>query len=463
MATNIVMPKWGLSMQKGRISQWLKREGDTVQAGEEIVEIESDKITNVVEAPAAGILAKILLPAGEEAPITDVIAIITAPGEPVPEVAAASPAAVADKAQSAAADGASAVAPVQQTKIIPAMPAARRIAKERGIDLALVRGSGPNGAITVEDVERFATPAIKPLQKVSFYSEGHRLDGLLYTPDGLAPGEQRPGVVLCAGYTYLKSLVMPDIARALSKAGYVALVFDYRGFGDSEGPRWRLIPQEQVNDARAALTFLADTAQVDSSRLAVAGLSLGGSHAISAAAQDQRVAAVVAIEAPGDGARWLRSLRRHHEWQSFMARLVADRTRRVRTGQSTRVDPLEIVLPDPDSQAFLEAVYQEFPQMKCDLPLETADALLEYSPQAWIARLAPRPVLLIHGPEDRLVPLDESQQLYTRAGEPKQLAVIPEMGHFNWVIPNHPIFAQVSTAIVSFLQKYLPVAEKTGP
>ena len=61
---------------------------------------------------------------------------------------------------------------------------------------------------------------------MSFFSEGQRLAGLLYSPDNLRPGEKRPAVVLCVGYTYLKELVMPDIAKALNRAGYVALLFD---------------------------------------------------------------------------------------------------------------------------------------------------------------------------------------------------------------------------------------------
>jgi hypothetical protein len=523
MATNVVMPKWGLSMQKGRITQWLKREGDVVQEGEELVEIESDKITNVVEAPTNGVLARIVLPAGEEAPITDLIAIITAAGEPIPDApTAGSPASAAPVAPSsdasapaqnqaphhgkmirampvarklaeeqgidlatvqgtgpngaitkadvekalaahAAAISARSVAATapSENPTVRAMPAARRVAKERGIDLTTVRGSGPNGAITAEDVERVAAARTarppQSLQKVAFYSEGHRLDGLLYTPPGLPAGAKRPGVVLCVGFTYLKTLVMPDVAKALNKAGYVALVFDYRGFGDSDGPRYRLIPHEQVNDVRAAVTFLADVPHVDSNQLAVVGLSMGGSHALSAAAVDQRIRAVVALEAPGDGARWLRSLRRHYEWQEFVARIVADRAQRVRTGHSTRVDPLEIMTPDPDSRSFLNAVYAEFPQMRCDLPLETADALLEYSPQAVVGQIAPRPLLLIHGPDDRLVPLYEAEMLYAHASNPKRLLVIPEMGHFNWVMPNHPIFQKVAGALIDFLQEALPV------
>ncbi|MCC6175918.1 MAG: alpha/beta fold hydrolase [Chloroflexi bacterium] len=485
MPVEIVVPKWGLSMQEGTIAHWLKQEGDRVERGEPVLEIETEKMTNVVEAPASGVLARILYPVGSVVPVRQPIALIAAPGEAIPEAAAPSqpaPSAVPTApTASAPTDGAigpasaigapeptptvratAAVAPgpARAAGAIRAMPAARRIAKERGVDLATVQGTGPDGVITRGDVERAPiappAPSFRPTERVSFFSEGHRLDGLLYTPEGLQPGERRAAVVLCVGYTYLKTMVMPDIARALTAAGYVGLVFDYRGFGDSDGLRWRLIPGEQVNDARAALTFLADRPQVDPERLAIVGISLGGSNAIAAGALDERVGAVAAIEAVGNGERWLHSLRRYWEWQAFTARLAEDRVNRVRTGRSERVDPLEIVLPDPGSRAFLESVYREFPQMACDLPLETAEALTEFRPEASIGRLAPRPVLLIHGDADCMVPTEESRAMFAQAGEPKRLEIVPGMGHFDWVTPGSPGFRRVADLLVDFLHAVLP-------
>jgi hypothetical protein len=281
---------------------------------------------------------------------------------------------------------------------------------------------------------------------------------LLYTPRHLPAGERRPGVVLLVGYTYLKTMVMPDIAKVLNAAGYVALVFDYRGFGESEGPRGRLIPLEQVADARAALTFLAEQSMVDPDRLAVIGISLGGAHAITTAALDQRVRAVVALEPPGHGARWLRSLRRHWEWRQFLSRLAEDRRQRVLSGGSTMVDPLEIVLPDPESQAFLDQVAAEFPQMKVTLPLESAEALIEYVPEDLAGRIAPRPLLIIHGDADQLVPVAEAQAIAERAGSSAQLEIIPGMSHFNWVMPGSPGFIRVTDSVVKFLRSALPVS-----
>ena len=77
---------------------------------------------------------------------------------------------------------------------------------------------------------------------VTFYSEGFKLVGDLYRPDGLAPGERRAGIVLCHGYTGVKDLYLPDNARVLNEAGYVVLAFDYKGWGESEGSRTRLAP-----------------------------------------------------------------------------------------------------------------------------------------------------------------------------------------------------------------------------
>ncbi len=514
MAVEIVMPKWGLSMQEGTIANWLKAEGDEVQAGEELVEIETEKITNVVEAPASGILARIIHPQGVKVPVTHIIAIITAPGEPVPAVAPSAGSVSIPKSApeqktvstapaitpAAASNGKVRVMPVARkmakehglnlatiqgtgrggaitkedvekaiaaAKVSPpgkvrAMPVARKMAKEHGLNLTTIQGTGRGGAITKEDVEQaLATStalAVKPVQKVSFYSAGHKLAGLLYSPPEAAAGDNRPAVVLCVGYTYLKEMVMPDIAKQLNKAGYVVLIFDYRGFGESEGPRWRLIPQEQINDIRAALTFIAEQPHVNPERLAVLGLSLGGAHAITVGATDERVGAVVALEPVGDGRRWLRTLRRHSEWMDFESRLAADRTQRVLTGQSERVDPLEIVLPDPASQAFLEAVGQEFPQMTCELPLETAEALLEYSPEAVVAQLDPTPLLIIHGEEDRLVPAEESVSMIEFAGDAAWLELVPGMDHFNWVMPHSPGFAEVMEMVMIFMTEHFPAS-----
>ena len=92
-------------------------------------------------------------------------------------------------------------------------------------------------------------------QAVTFYAQGCKLMGDLYRPDDLGDGETRAGILLCHGYTGVKGLYLPDNAAALVAEGYVVLAFDYKGWGESEGPKSHLNPHDCVADAQAALTF----------------------------------------------------------------------------------------------------------------------------------------------------------------------------------------------------------------
>src|SRR5271155_4010986 len=87
---------------------------------------------------------------------------------------------------------------------------------------------------------------------VSFYSEGSRIAADLFLPADFEPGQKRPGIVLCHGFTGVRQLMLPEYAQRFAEAGYASLIFDYRGFGDSEGTKWRLLPLEQVDDIRNA-------------------------------------------------------------------------------------------------------------------------------------------------------------------------------------------------------------------
>src|SRR3954465_9305064 len=119
---------------------------------------------------------------------------------------------------------------------------------------------------------------------VIFYSEGVKLAGDLFLPGDLRAGEKRAGIVLCHGYTGVRNLYLPDIAHILNGAGYVVLTFDYKGWGDSEGPPSayrgggdsggppsRLAPYGRVADVQAALSFLAATPEADPDRLGLYG------------------------------------------------------------------------------------------------------------------------------------------------------------------------------------------------
>ena len=157
-------------------------------------------------------------------------------------------------------------------------------------------------------------------KRVTFYSEGVRLAGDLFVPPDCKPGERRAGIVLCHGYTGVRNLYLPDNARMLAEMGYCVLTFDYKGWGESDGSKSRLAPYSRVADVQAALTFLGAQPEVDAARLGVYGTSYGGATAVWVAAVDRRVQCVVSVVGIGNGARWMRSVRRPDEYHDLLAR-----------------------------------------------------------------------------------------------------------------------------------------------
>ena len=253
-------------------------------------------------------------------------------------------------------------------------------------------------------------------QRVTFFSDGFELVGYLYEPAGLQPGESRAGVVVCHGFGAHQARVLPEAAQHLAEQGYVALTIDYRGFGESQGPRWRMIPQEQVRDIRNAITFLEGQPSVEPNRIGLWGTSFGGANVCYVAGVDQR--------------------------------------QQVVSGQSRMVDRTYIMLPDPPSRASIEATLAQFPEMCRQLPLETARAVLDFHPEQVVGQVSPRALLFIVAGEDGLVLNELTRELFDRAGEPKQWITIPGLQHYEMYLPENLSRALVHTS--DWLSLHLP-------
>lgn len=291
-------------------------------------------------------------------------------------------------------------------------------------------------------------------QPVTFYSEGFKLSGDLYVPDGLPPGERRAGIVLAHGYTGVKDLYLPDNARVLNDAGYVALTFDYKGWGTSEGQRNRLAPYSRVADVQAAMTFLGLQDCVDPDRLGLFGTSYGGATVVWVGAVDPRAKCIISSVGVGHGVRWMRSVRRPDEWHDLLERSKADRERRVLTGKSDLAERGDILMLDRQSQALASAARKANPNAINTLPLDYIDETLEFHAEWVVDKIAPRPVLFITTDDDRTVPPDESEALYAKAGEPKALVVLKGYGHYE--VYAEPAFSEVMGATLDWLGQHLP-------
>ena len=155
MAYEVLMPQLGLTMEEGTVSQWIKHEGDAVKAGDVVVEITTDKLTNEITSEQDGVLLKIVAQEGEDIPVKGLLCYIGQPGEAVgdaPAAPAAAPAAA--EAAPAAAAPAAAPAPVAAAngKRIRISPLARKTAAKMGVDYSGIAGTGPSGRIVVKDI-----------------------------------------------------------------------------------------------------------------------------------------------------------------------------------------------------------------------------------------------------------------------------------------------------------------------
>ncbi len=160
MAWEVKMPRLDEDMVEGTVTRWLKKEGDPVQKGEPVVEIETQKVNFEVEAPGSGVLRIILAQEGELLPINSVMAVIAAPAEDISSYQKILQEKKGKEALRATEALPAAVSPAQadssaEAERIPISPVAKKLARERGLDISKIRGTGPGGRITKEDILNF--------------------------------------------------------------------------------------------------------------------------------------------------------------------------------------------------------------------------------------------------------------------------------------------------------------------
>jgi dipeptidyl aminopeptidase/acylaminoacyl peptidase len=269
-------------------------------------------------------------------------------------------------------------------------------------------------------------------EPVHFYSEGARLAGLLYLPEGVGGEERRAGIVLCHGFTGVKEFLLPQYAEAFAQAGFAALTFDYRGFGESDGQRGRLLWQDQAADIVNAVTFLSTRSEVDSDRIGLWGTSYGGALAPYVLAVDDRAKACVGQLGFGDGASAMADRMPAEVIESFRPMIEEDRRQRVLHNNPTYGDAMELA-GDPEMTAFMKEYAKKLPHLEGrQILLQFLEAHLQFSPMSVIHKKGDRPLLLIAAELDVVCPMENYKLLYDEAPEPKEWIVFEKTRHFEF-------------------------------
>ena len=284
-------------------------------------------------------------------------------------------------------------------------------------------------------------------ERVTFQSGTLKLAGLMHLPPGHRPGDRHPAVLVLHGFGSNKSssnCVKP--ARMLADWGYAALRFDFRGCGESEGAAAHIICLEQVEDTKAAVTFLAARPDIDPARIGAAGSSFGAAVAVYAGGVDERIAGVISNGGWGDGET---KFRRQHAspeaWERF-TRMMADGRRARAEGRTLMVPRYDIVpIPEHLRTNLAQQSIMEF-------PFDTVDSMYNFRANDVVGKTAPRPLLLLHSSNDSVTPTEQSIALFQHAGQPTDLHLFAETDHFMFSEDNPRVIA----VIRAWLDRYLP-------
>lgn len=289
-------------------------------------------------------------------------------------------------------------------------------------------------------------------EKIRFLSDGLKLAGIVEAPSDLKPGERRPAFIVLHGFGGNKDgHGQVVVAKQLTGWGYIMLRIDFRGCGDSEGERGRIICLDQVADTRNALSYLATRPEVDPERIALVGSSFGAAVAVFTGGADRRVAAVISCGGWGDGERKFRGQHPTPEaWAKFTNLLEEGKRHRERTGKSLMVPRYDIVpIPEKLRNRMSQGSIMEF-------PAETAQSMNDFRADEQVGNIAPRPLLLLHSAKDSVTPTYESIEMFKRARQPAELHLLSDIDHFTFSEEN----PRLIRIVADWLERYFPVRKK---
>jgi dipeptidyl aminopeptidase/acylaminoacyl peptidase len=248
-------------------------------------------------------------------------------------------------------------------------------------------------------------------QAFSFFSDELRLDGKYYKPDNLAEDARRPLVIACSGFTGLYRIHPERFARWLTDKGYVCYGFDYRGYGDSEGKKYRVLLEEQVRDIRHAIAGATKAEFVDPERVFVLGWAMGGGLVLDACVELQGVKGILAINGLYDGADYELYHRGGKGLEKFREDIADERFRRTRSGIARYVDPFDIYPLDETTRGYVKSSLESVEGYEATVcSLELAESLMRWSALSF-ARRIDVPLFVAHGEQNELHPPRQVEQL----------------------------------------------------
>lgn len=250
----------------------------------------------------------------------------------------------------------------------------------------------------------------------------------------------------------IRNVLLPSFANAFTEAGFATITFDYRGFGESEGERGRLVPAMQTEDIISVINWAEKQVCIDNQRIGLWGTSLGGCHVFNAAAQDKRVKSIVSQLAFADGEVLVTGEMNELEKASFLSTLNKMAEKKKNTGKEMFVGVTR-VLSDNESKVFFEKVKGQYPEMDIKIPFLTVMETLQYKPAESAAKVQ-CPVLVVIAGQDSVNPPEQGRALYDAvASGTKELYEEADACHYD--IYKGAFFERVAAVQTQWFKKHL--------
>ena len=302
-------------------------------------------------------------------------------------------------------------------------------------------------------------------ESVRFESDGLPLAGHLYRPPKVGRGERTPALVMAGPMTSVKEETVPHYAAPLAEAGYTVLTFDNRNFGESEGePRQHLDTAQQVEDLKNAVSYLLAHEDVDPNRLGLCCVCMGAGYALAVASMDLRVRALAIVAGAYNITDTYREFLGEEGFASYLEALNAARQRQYASGELEYIaaiagppDYAPSAMPVQEAYEYYDRAHaMEAPNWENRLTAASMEHIVGWNVLTRAHLVAPRPLLVIHGTTDVLLPPRYAQEVYDRAGEPKQLYWIETSNHVE-LYDQAPFVPEALATLVEWLAVHLPV------
>ncbi|GAA3454493.1 alpha/beta hydrolase [Dactylosporangium matsuzakiense] len=287
------------------------------------------------------------------------------------------------------------------------------------------------------------------LEEVAFVTDGITLSGHLRIPAGPVPPGGHPAVAVTGPFTGVKEQVAGAYAERLADAGLATLAFDHRGFGASGGRRAHEDSQGKLADLRAAVTTLSTHPAVDSARIALVGVCLGGGYAVRAAAQDPRIRAVAGIAGGYNSPESFAA-----DPDGYRAALASFLDRYDEFMPAVAPDGAEAAMSGDEPWSYYGTDRSAAPTWENRVTRGSLHSLLTFDALSAGPLLSRTPLLIVHGKEDRYCSPDLAAQLYDRAAGPKHIEWLDCTLHVD-LYDNEPYVARATDATTTFLTEHL--------